>query len=374
MINVFYLVYGLTSGGIEKYSVTLYKHLDKSKYNFQFIVSKDNNDFFDDVFHRAGGKKIVLGDKTIKNKFFYRIKYLRTLIKVSRNNYDIAYFNLSSPAAVFKYPLICRVFGIKKIIIHSHNSNQYNSNVFKKILNYVGRCYINKITTAKFACSDKAATWMFGKKVSNSNAYKLINNGLEVSKYDYNLAVRAKMRKKLDVVSNQLVVGHVGRFVEQKNHEFLLEIFKKVLNKKPNAVLILIGVGELEARIKLRAKELGILTHIKFLGEKNNVNEYMQAMDVFLLPSLYEGLPVVGIEAQATGLHGVFSSTISQEVDITGNIKFLDLSENPEVWAEEVIRSSMAKRKSEKEQVKKSGYDIVHTAHQVEATIDKLMR
>jgi len=374
MIKVFYLVYGLTSGGIERYSVNLYEHLNKKKYNFDFIVSKNNHDFLDDEFEAAGGVKVALGNKKIKNKVIYKIDYLINLIRVAKNSYDIAYFNLSIPADVFKYPLICRVVGIKNIVIHSHNSSEGHISIFKRILNVFGRMYINKIATAKFACSDKAAAWMFGEKVEKQKSYKLINNGLEVRDYDYNPKVREKIRASLEIEPDRMVIGHVGRFVDQKNHKFLLEVFKEVMVKEPNALLMLIGVGELQEAVKEQAAMLGISQNIKFLGEKKNVNELMQGMDVFLLPSLYEGLPVVGVEAQASGLHCVFSNTISSEADITGNVSFLSLNNSAKSWAEKVIESANISRKSEKNKIISSGYDIESATAQVEKTIDQMMK
>jgi len=373
MVKVFYLVYGLTSGGIEKYSVNLYKHLDHEKYDFQFIVKKNEHEFFDDEFKNAGGQKIALGNVNDRSKIRYRLNYLIKLLSVIREDkYDIAYFNLSTPSDVFKYPLICKIFGIKRIIIHSHNSNQGSINFFTRLVNKMGRAYINKIATARFACSDKAAAWMFGRACKS---YTLVNNGLEINKYDFNRLMREKIRNKLSINDKQFIVGHVGRFVRQKNHKFLLEIFKEFLKKKPNAILLLIGVGTLMSEVQKQARILGIKDKIIFLGEKDNVNEYMQAMDVFVLPSLYEGLPIAGIEAQATGLKCVFSDTISSEADITGNVVFKALGSSPGSWAEAINDCTKnVMRTSTSDKVQRAGFDIQYVTREVEATIDKLMK
>ena len=298
-VKVFYLVYGLTSGGIERYSVNLYKYIDKSNLQLDFIVKTNEKEFFDDIFEAAGGKKIAIADGN-KGKLFY----LLNVCKIAKSGYDVAYFNLSSPSAVFKYPLICRLAGIKKIIIHSHNSHEDKINFLKGFVNWLGRRYINKICTVKFACSDRAAVWMFGK--NNSHNYVLINNGIEVDKYSYNETIRDKYRIELGCDKNTLVIGHVGRFVRQKNHAFLIEIFNELIKIRPNSRLLLIGTGPLKGKIEAIVKNKNIEMNVIFAGEKSNVNDYMQAMDMFILPSLYEGLPIAGIEAQASGLRCFF--------------------------------------------------------------------
>lgn len=374
MVRVFYLVYGLTSGGIERYSVNIYKRIDKKKYNLDFIVKKNSHDFFDEEFYSAGGVKIPLSAKGKHFKIISKILYLFNLIRLIRKNrYDIAYFNLSTPSDVFKYPLVCRVFGINKIIIHSHNSYEDGNDKIKNLINKMGRSYINRITAARFACSDVAARWMFGEKVQENKEYKLITNGLETEKYDFNQKVREKMRNNLEIEKDELVLGHVGRFVEQKNHVILLKIFKSVLKKRKNSKLVLIGVGPLMEQIKDLSKKMGIFNNIIFLGERSNVNEYLQAVDVFVLPSLYEGLPIAGVEAQASGLPCVFSNTISREVNITGNVKFLGLTEPLETWSTTIIEAGKQKRVSQSLKIEKAGFDITHSTKQVEKTIDNLM-
>ncbi|MFC6163338.1 glycosyltransferase [Lactiplantibacillus dongliensis] len=375
MVNIFYLVFGLSSGGKEKYSLNLYEHIDKSRYNLQFIVKYMSHDFFDDRYKAAGGHKIAL--MKVNTKLPAKINTLIFALRVFKNvrkNYDIAYFNLNKPADIFTYPLICRLAGQKKIIIHSHSSFQDDETYFLKVMNALGRVAINLIASAKFACSDKAAVWMFGKKHAQKHDYKLITNGLEIDDYDFNRNVRGRMRLALGIEPNQIVVGHVGRFATTKNHTFILDVFKEILKTQPNAILVLIGVGPLKKDMIKKAELLKITSNVKFMGEVVNVNEYLQAMDVFILPSIFEGLPISGVEAQASGLHCVYSSNISQEADITGNVQFLGLNEGIEKWASTIIAESKICRQSEKGKVAKAGFDVEHSTRQVESTIDQLMK
>ncbi|WDT51921.1 glycosyltransferase [Lactiplantibacillus plantarum] len=374
MVKVFYLVYGLTSGGIERYSVNLYRRIDQSKYDLQFVVKHNTHDFFDDEFASAGGKKVIIGDDRPHSKVWGKLVYLRNLIRIIRQGYDVAYFNLSTPGDVFKYPLICKLMGINKIIIHSHNSAQDEQGVMRKLINRLGRVYIKHIASVKFACSDMAAKWMFGERVMRNGEYQLINNGLEIEQYDFNQQIRSQLRSELGLDPHQLVIGHVGRFVEQKNHVRLLRVFQQVLKSQPNARLLLIGVGPLMSEIQKLAVQLQVASSVNFLGERTNVNEYLQAMDVFTLPSLYEGLPIAGVEAQAAGLPCVFADTISCEADITGNVKFLALSAPDKAWVKQLIEASHPVRMSQKVQIQTAGYDINYSTHQVEKTIDNLIR
>lgn len=355
--RVFYLVYGLTSGGIENYSVNLFKHLDKKNIEIDFIVKFSKHEFLDDEFFAAGGKKVALN---IENKG--KLAYLINTIRVAKSGYNVGYFNLSEPSAVFKYPLICRLVGIKNIIIHSHNSSEDSSNFIKLIINWISRKLINRISSVKLACSDKAALWMFG----STNDFVLINNGIEVDKYVYNNNVRKKIRDELLCNDNTVLLGHVGRFVKQKNHFFLIDIFEQFLKLNSNSKLLLIGVGPFFDKAKDRVKTKKLDDKVIFLGEKHNVNDYLQAMDAFLLPSLYEGLPVSGVEAQASGLKCFFSSSISKDTKITDNVEFINLSKGAEYWAKKIFENIHYIRINQRQTIIDKGFDIETTSKIIE--------
>ncbi len=186
----------------------------------------------------------------------------------------------------------------------------------------------------------------------------VLHNAIEVDKFIYNENVRNRLKKGMNL-NDKFVIGHVGRFMEQKNHDYILEIFKEVLKEEPNAVLLLMGDGELEEIIKRKAKQLNIYESIKFMGNVNNVNELYQVMDVFILPSLFEGLPVVGIEAQAAGLRCIFSDKVTRETEITDNVYYLGIEKNNlKEWKEKILANRTYDRKNQKEKIVRAGYSI----------------
>ena len=199
----------------------------------------------------------------------------------------------------------------------------------------------------------------------NKNKVKILNNAIDTSKFSYNLEIRNKIREH-EKLEDKFVVGHVGRFVNQKNHSFLLKIFYEIHKADENSVLMLLGDGPLRESIKEEARDLGLENSVRFLGIKENVNEYMQAMDVFLLPSFYEGLPVVGVEAQTAGLRCIFSTNVTKEAKLTDNVEYLDLDDGEKVWAEVALKSKNFDRKNTASIIIKKGFDIKYEAKKLE--------
>jgi len=371
--KIFYMVYSLTSGGIEKYSINLFKYIDKTKFRLDFITKIDRKEFFDQQLYALGGNKIPLAKKYTNSRILILFELFVNAVRVSRRGYDIGYFNLSSPSDVFKYPLICRISGIKKIVVHSHNSSNTNHRLSKRIANWLGRIVINIISSEKFACSDKAAEWMYGARVVKNKSYTFVQNGLEVDKYLYNARVRDENRQKLGLSSANFVIGHIGRFENQKNHRFLINIFEAFLKNDKSAKLVLIGVGSLKKEIEQLVLEKHLQNSVLFLGERNNVNELLQVFDVFVLPSLFEGLPIVGVEAQAAGLKCVFADTITKEADITGNVSFLSLADSVKAWVNEIESFKNYQRKNQLQALVGAGYDISSTAKLVQSKLDQVL-
>ena len=214
-------------------------------------------------------------------------------------------------------------------------------------------------------CSEKAAEFLLPSKVIKEKKYCVLKNGIELSKFKFQSEIREKIRKSLGV-ENDFVIGHAGRFSTQKNHIFLLKIFKYIYDIDADAVLILFGVGELLDDIKSEANCLGISDRIIFYGASSEMEKMYMAMDVFVMPSLHEGLPVTGIEAQASGLPCVFADTITREVDITSTSKFLSLNMDAAIWAKNIMECKGKERVDSLKLLKQEGYDIEDTAHMVE--------
>ena len=225
---------------------------------------------------------------------------------------------------------------------------------------------IPMFATKYFACSELAGEWLFSKKIRESNNYHLIHNALDLKKFAFSLSEREEIRHELGV-EGKFVLGHVGRFEEQKNHEFLLEIFREVASACEEAILLLVGEGELQEMIQKKAEEYGIEDRIRFLGIRKDVAKLWKGMDIFVFPSLFEGLPIVALEAQASGIRSVMADTITTEVKLVEKVKFLSLQDSPKEWSR-VILSYKGEDRSEEENsgirqaFAKAGYDIESAA------------
>ena len=211
------------------------------------------------------------------------------------------------------------------------------------------------------APSTEAAEYVFGKDCIEKGKAQLLHNGIDLSIYRYSAEDRQNIRKEFNVPENAFVIGHVGRFQAQKNHLFLLEIFSHVCKRTENALLLLVGKGELEENIREKATALGILDRIIFTGVRSDVPALLSAMDVFVFPSLYEGMPNAAIEAQAAGLPCIISDTLTKEANVTGLVTYLPL-ENPEAWGKQAINSVQKERTDTHAAFQKAGYDIQSVA------------
>ena len=335
------------------------QNLDAEKIIFDYVIpNKVNERYYKENIENKKGKiyELEINKTGINKKFLYFFK----LIKFLRNNrYEIIHINESTAHMMLYYSLICKIAGIKKIILHSHSSGfDSGKRGIKLVFHKISKLLLPLFTKNYLACSKTAAQWTFLKKYLNKVI--IINNGIDTEKFKFNLDKRNKIKKELKVEEN-FVLGHVGRMSYQKNHEFLIEIFKEIKKIIPESKLLLIGTGPLESKLKEKVKKLNLKENILFLGLKNNVEDYFQAMDLFLLPSHFEGLPVVGIEAQSSGLTCFFSKNISKEVKVINSCKFLSLDDSKK-WLEEIKKAkdnySDAKRKYAFLEIRKNGYDV----------------
>lgn len=226
--------------------------------------------------------------------------------------------------------------GVPVRIAHSHsttNKKEKKKNLMKQVL----RPFSKVFATDYMCCSELAGRWLFGNKEYDKGNVYLLNNAIDLDKFKYNDSLRKKKRKEFGIKDNTLVIGHIGRFVAQKNHDFLIDIFNEIHKKNNNSILLLAGQGPLMEDIKNKVKELNLDDNVKFLGQRNDANELYQAFDVFLLPSLYEGLPVVGVEAQAAGLLCYLSDDMTKETKVLDITKFMSLNNTPEEWADNIL-------------------------------------
>lgn len=354
-------------GGIESYIINYYRNIDKNKVQFDFINIYPNDLCFQNEIEELGGK-IYKVPSYYKHPFAY-MKQVKKIIK--ENKYEIVHCNMNS--AVFLFPIIAAKLAKTKVIIaHSHNSSS-DKGFLKDFIHAVNKRFIPLFANTYFACSNKAGKWFYSKKVLKSTRYCVINNAIDSKKYLFNEEIRKIKRKELNINDSTVVLGHVGRFNKQKNHEFLIEIFNEYNKKNNDSVLLLVGIGPLQEKIKNQVSDLNLNEKVIFLNQRKDVNELLQAMDIFMLPSLYEGLPLVGVEAQSSGIPCVLSDTITEELKILDDkVFYVGLNDNLEDWVEIIDKCTKIKRINEYENIVKAGYDIEISTKKLIALYEKL--
>ncbi len=341
-------------GGLETYLMQQFRQLDRNHvvYDFVNITGEYDIVFQDEIL--ASGSRIYQVPSRHKSPFAHYCAWWR-ILREHAGEYHALVLNTNSLEYVF--PLFAaRIFGIPVRVIHSHNSGFENDmSLPRRLLVAVNTFLMNHSVTAYFACSNKAGKWMFpGKK------FLVIHNAIDAAALSYDESTRRTVRTQMGL-DHKLVLGHVGRFSYQKNHSFLLDIFAEVCKRHPETVLLLIGdaVGDTLYldQTKEKADRLGLAEKVRFLGLRDDVPSLMQAMDCFLLPSYFEGLPLVGIEAQAAGLPCFVSDTVSQELGVTDLIQFLPL-QTPEIWAGAILQGTAKLRRNTQSEIAAAGYDI----------------
>lgn len=364
MIRVLQVVGKMHYGGMETLIMNIYRNIDRSKVQFDFLVHYPEPGEYDEEIKSLGGKIYVMPRTTFGNFFKYK-KALTEFFK-SHPEYKVIHGHLQSTA--FLYHSIAKKYGKRYCITHAHNNGVEHT--IKGRVSYLTSLLAIKHTDGFFGCSKEACEYFFKKAIKKGKEMQVLPNGIEVDKYLFQSKIRENIRKELGI-ENKLVMGHVGRFFEQKNHVFLIDVFEQVAKKREDAVLLLIGKGPDEDKIRQKVKEKGLDKKVMFLGAKDNVNQLMMGMDVFLLPSLFEGFGIVLIEAQATGLPCVCTkNTIPLTTKITDGYYPVSLQEKPEVWADEILKAYDASKDNDREAfnqcAKEAGYDIKEIAGQIE--------
>jgi len=370
-IRVLQVLTIMNLGGAETMIMNYYRHVDRTKVQFDFLLHREERGFFDDEIEQLGGKIFRMPAISPKNYFVYKRKL--NLFFDEHPEYSIVHSHLNALSSI--------ILGIAKRkhtpcrIAHSHLAVE--SGTFKKIfkkntdikatikdsIQSLIRGKVAKVANHYFACGEKAGDWLFG--IKNNEKITVINNAINASLFKYDFEKAIKFKEEFNLIDKK-VIGHVGRFNEQKNHFLLIKIFNEVYKKDNNCVLVLIGDGNLKSRIEKEAKQLNISKNVLFLGLRDNIPDLLQGFDLFLFPSLYEGLPVTLVEAQASGLKVVTSSTVTKEVNITGLITYIDLNESESVWANTVINNLNYNRKNTLDQIKEGGYDIFENAKKLQ--------
>lgn len=350
MIRVLHVVTHMNRGGLETMIMNYYRNIDREKLQFDFLVHRMNRADYDDEIEKLGGKIHRL---PVLNPFDAKYKKSLDDFFKAHQEYMIVHCHLDCLSAI---PLrAAKEAGIPFCIAHSHNTSQDHN--LKYLIKLFYKRQIPKYADKLFACSREAGDWMFAGK-----PYEVMANAIDAGKFTFSKETASMKRKEFGILEDELVVGHVGRFNRQKNHSFLIDIFQKLHERHSGSKLLLVGVGDDMDMIRAKVMEKKLESAVIFAGLRSDIPALLSAMDLFLFPSLYEGLPVTLIEAQAAGLPCFISDKVPIESKKTDLVKQLSLDDSPEKWAEIILGSDFENRKNTFEEIKRAGFDIKQNA------------
>lgn len=359
MKRVLHIVSSMNCGGIETFIMNLYREIDRQKLQFDFLVNTDKESFYDQEIYELGGriyKVCTKRDNAVKN--FFQVKKI-----IQENKYDVIHRHGSNGLIALDI-LAAKLAGATIRIAHSHN---IRASGFQPVHKYLKKI-IPHVTTNRVACSTEAGNHLF-----NDNDFVIMKNTIDSHRFIYDEDEREEIRKELKIQENKLVIGNIGRFHNQKNHLFLIDIFYELHKINPDSILLLVGEGNLKHQVEKKVSEMRLGESVKFLGLRSDVYRIMQAFDSFLFPSLYEGLGIVLLEAQASGLPCITSEkVVPKEVEITDLMEFVPLERSAKEWAEIVLSCTYNKgpRRDRSKEVIASGYDVRSNLRIIEGLYD----
>lgn len=344
-IRILHQVAGIGSGGVESLLVNLHRNIDKSLVQFDYVLSYDwGKGYYQEEIKKLGGRIYQLPEGGLIKQLFYFFIFLR-----KHPEYSIIHTHRGALGSLFL--LVALMAGKKNRICHSHYASR--SEKFVAFMTEIMKPVVKIVSTKKFACGTGAGDYLYGK----SN-YEILKNSIDLSKFAYP-GCRLEKRLRLGFSENEIVYGHVGRFNEQKNSLFVIDVFNEIYKKQRNARLLMIGDGELIDDCKRRVREYEIDDLVTILSNRSDVNELLQVMDMIVFPSRYEGFSLAMIEMQAASLRILTSDMVSSDINLTGDVYFKSLEDSAESWAKEAIRLSKYDRNSVNRSVLyQQGYDI----------------
>ena len=342
-VRVLHVLTGLTAGGAESFIMNMYRQIDRRKIQFDFLLRSNDNIYKEEL--ESMGSRVYITDAFprhfVKNMF-------QTAAFFKKHDYSIIHVHAN--ALLYTYALTCaKKASIKCRIIHSHNSAMAHMRLLP--LHNANKKKIYNLATDYFACSDDAGRWMF------AGDFKVIPNAIDLRAFAFDKQMRKSVRQNLGIGEDDFVIGNIGRFTPQKNHAFLLDIFSEVVKRKPNAKLLLLGDGELRGDVEEKAVNLQLQDRVIFLGSRKDVADIINAFDIFVFPSTYEGLGIVLIEAQANGIYSVCSDVVPNQAILTAYVKKLPLSDDASVWASHILNVDPT-RNDVADTLAQAGYDI----------------
>lgn len=350
-IRILHVLGGVSLGGAESRIMDLYRCIDKRKIQFDFLVHQSGQGYYEEEINKLGGRIYRVPRFRLYNIFAYR-KALRDFF-VEHHEFRAVHGHMTSTASI--YLPIAKKYGIPMTIAHARSAGVDRG--MKGVLTRLLRRSLRRKCDKMFACSGLAGEAVFGKKNVAAGKVQIVPNAIDVWPFCYDEETRTDMRRSLSL-EDKFVIGHVGRFHYAKNHEYLLEVFAEIVKRQDNAVLLLLGEGERMAEMKQRAETLGIADKTFFCGNQKETWKYYQAMDFFVFPSRFEGLPGTVIEAQSAGLRCLISDTIAKETVITELAVCKSIAESPAEWAEYVLANGEYERTDRYEQIVTAGFDV----------------
>ena len=351
VLNLFTI---MNRGGAETMVMNYYRKINREKVQFDFLVHREEEGAYEQEIKELGGRIYRMPPMYPQNFSLYK-KKIREFFE-EHKEYKIIHSHMSELGYFALREAARQEIPVR--ICHAHNAP--HGFEWKMIVRNYFKKRMMPYLTHMFMCGKESGDWLFGKE--NEDKFIQLNNAINAERFRYDRNIENNIRKKLNL-EDKLIIGHVGRFTREKNHKFMLDILKEIKKIKSNSVLIFVGNGELEDEIKNKARKMGIANEIRFLGVRSDVKYLMQAMDIFLFPSFYEGLGIVLIEAQALGLESVVSENIPDEAFITDLVHKVSLEKDASYWAKKIIDiyNNKKNRKGRQEDIVKAGYDIVNT-------------
>lgn len=380
-MRVLHIVNAWGTGGVERNILNYCEYLPSKDFKFDVYARVLLSHGFDDIAKKYGIKFFVEKKGEGIARYTKKFNFLDSI--VDEYGYEIIHINAGMGDSFFYLHHIRKKFPDKKVLIHCHATDLGKESKIKmKILDKVGKNFFSKGADCYLACSQDAGQWLYNKRIIGSSKYKVLYYSINTDKFVFNLDKRENIRNMLGI-SGKYIIGTVGRLAYQKNPFYLLKIFKEIHDEIENSVLLWIGEGPLKGEIVKEIKKYGLENSVILFGTSNEVQNLMSAMDVFLLPSFYEGLALVSIEAQANGLHCFMSSTITVETNVTDLAHYLDINISCLRWAQEIckFKDQMTLRSSERfsslqyiEEIKKRGFDGKENAKKIGDLYEKIRR
>lgn len=357
-MRVLHITEVLEPAGIESFLMNMYRHIDTDRVQFDFLVTRDQKEYYDDEISQMGGRKYCINCTSTGNTFLRVIQESRSLYRfLVKHPYEIIHLHTCTPLRAL-YLVAAKAAGVRIRIIHSHSAEVAGKSVIKQMVYAFTRQIIPYFATHYFACSKAASRWLYPKRIWQRDRDWVFYNGIDTDRFAFSEEKRKCYREELGL-KNKYVIIHTGRFLAQKNQAFLVEMFSELFSHCPQAHLLMLGKGELRDQVEQKVRQFGLEEHVTFLGVRNDVAEILSAADCYVMPSLYEGLPVAGVEAQCSGLPCIFSKNVTREVAFSNNVKFLGLDEPISAWVEVILSCCNTPRDlNGVENVRVAGYDV----------------